>query len=305
MRVIIWTVFLGLILKVGSAQACQGMTLHLSQPAPYFSSEGTNSGTFSVVVAGNTTAGACDYFLAFDYGSGSSFSTRALRLSGESWPYQLYKDAGSLYVLKRAADASSCSEVLCGNLASGSHYISQSLPYSMVIDYSNLWRRAGRYTETVRVTLYQGTVGSASEVASVYKTISFDSQKKYDLSLVPTGGGFDLNARDHVMNFPGMSTGMSRSADLILKYNSGAKIFAESTNGGRLRHVSQPDLISYEMRVNGVLVPITYWSQILSKNGTSPASGDVNPVVVTIGDITGKKKGQYKDTIRLTIQSNE
>ncbi len=297
--------FSAIVVSSQKAFSCTGLSLYLTQPSPYFSSDGPKTGTYNVVVSGNTTAGACPYFVTLDYGSGSSYSTRAFRLSGAEWPYQLYRDAGGLYVLKKVPDGTSCSDVLCGNLAAGSHNISQSQSYSIIIDDTNPWRKAGRYNENVKVTLYRGTPTSYTEIASVYKNISFDSFKKYDISVVATGSAFDLNKRDYKMMFHGMSTGMTRSADIILKYNAGATVYAASENGGKLKHAGQSDTIDYTMSINGVTVPISYWSQIMTKAGVSPASGDVNNVVVTIGNTSGKRKGQYKDTIQLTVQSNE
>ena len=55
---------------------------------------------------------------------------------------------------------------------------------------------------------------------SIDNVVNFDSFKKYDISVVATGSAFDINKRDYRMMFHGMSTGMSRSADIILKYNA-------------------------------------------------------------------------------------
>lgn len=144
MKTVALLIILGMVIfSSHQASACTGMGLYLTQPSPYFSSDGPKTGTYSVVVSGNTTGGACSYFVTLDYGSGSSYSTRAFRLSGAEWPYQLYRDAGGLYVLKKVPDATSCSDVLCGNLAAGSHNISQSQSYSIIIMMRILGEKLG------------------------------------------------------------------------------------------------------------------------------------------------------------------
>lgn len=298
-------IFMGTFFLSKKSEACLFMGLSLSQPNYYSQTGGTMTDTFNVIVSANTVLDDCNYFLTFDYGAASSFSSRAMVKGSFTWPYQLYKDSGATQVLKRVPDASSCSDMLCGNLPQGSFYQTRSNPYTIVIDESNLWRSAGTYRDSVVVRLYRGTPTSYSYVGSATMNLTFDSRTKFDLSVVPTGSAFNLNQTSYLMKFPGMTTGMQKTADIILKYNAGAKLFAWSSNGGKLKHVSENDTIDYTFNLNGTNISIPWWTQVATKTGTSPASGSVNPVVITIGNTAGKAKGTYKDTINLVVQSNE
>ncbi len=295
----------GMIFFAEKGKGCTLMSLYLSQPNYYSQTGGTMIDSFNVIVSANTTQSQCNYFLTFDYGSSSSFESRSLKKGAYTWPYQVYKDSGGSQILKSFPDGANCSNFICGTLAKGSFYQTASNPYSIVIDDSNLWRSAGTYRDSLIVRLYSGTPGSYTYVASATMNLTFDSRTKFDLSVVPTGGSFNLNQTSYLMKFPGMTTGMQRTADIILKYNAGAKLFAWSSNGGKLKHVNETDMIDYTFNLNGSNISIPWWTQVASKTGTSPASGSVNPVVITIGNTSGKAQGTYKDTINLVVQSNE
>lgn len=302
-----WMMFiLAFFLYGESLFACSDMGFHLTQPAPYFQTGGPMGDTFSLVVNGNTTQGACNYFLTFDYGTSNSYTNRSLKYAGHVWPYQLSSDAAGLSVLKQFPEASSCGDVICGKLQGNNYYNTASHNYTLRIDASNDWRAAGTYQDTVTIRLYRGPVANPTLVTSKTLSLTFGSHKKADISIVSSGGAFDLTKTNHTINFSGgLSTGAQGTADVILKYNAGYSLFAWSDNGGKLKQVGGTDTIDYTFKINGTVHAIPWWTPIGSQNGTSPVSGLVNPVVITIGNTSGKSQGVYQDTINFTIQSNE
>lgn len=305
MKLAAYTLIFGLLIVVRSP-ACSDMGLSLSQPSPYFQSGGTMKDTFNVTVFGNSTQGACNYFLTFDYGSSNSFTNRSVKKGSDVWPYQITADTAGLQILKRFPDVNSCNDVICDKLQGNVHYNTKTSSYTVGFDASNDWRSAGDYTETVTVRLYQGNTSNYTLRDSKTFLLTFGSHKKADLSVVSSGGSFDLAKTTHTINFGNnLTSGAQGTADLILKYNSGFKLFASSDNGGKLKQVNGTDTIDYTFKVNGTTFSIPWWTPITSQTGTSPASGLVNPITIIIGNTTGKAQGSYTDTINLTIQTNQ
>ena len=308
MRYLIFSLLQILILPFAHAQGgnCANLSMYLTQPSHYMQSGSPTSAEFSVVVSANTMPGGCDYFLTFDYGSSSSFSSRSMKFSTFTWPYQLSKDASGLQVLKSFPDVSSCGDVICDSLPANSTYITKTNKYTLTIDNSNDWRRAGIYYDTVTIRLYRGTPGSYTLRDTKTMNLTYQAHKRADISVVPTGSNFNLNQTSHTLNFgSGMSTGMQRTADIILKYNAGCLLFGWSENGGKLKHSSLPDTINYTFNLNGTDISIPWWTQLATKSGASPVNGSINPVKITIGNTNGKANGIYRDTINLVVQSAE
>lgn len=306
MKKITALLFIAVFFKLPSSWACLLPSFYLSNPSPYFQIGGTMTDTFSVVVSANTTLGPCNYFVTFDYGSSNSYTNRSVKMGSTSWPYQISRDVSGLQVLKKKPEATSCSDVLCGTLPGGSFYQTQSQNFTVLIDDTNNWRTAGTYNETVTVGLYLGTVANSVLVASRTLALTAQSHKRADVSVVSSGGSFDLNKTIYTMNFAnGLTTGATGSADVVIKYNAGYSLFASSQNAGKLKQASGNDTIDYTFAINGITYAIPYWTQIGTQSGTSPVSGKVNPVVITIGNTAGKAEGTYSDTINLTIQTNQ
>ncbi len=288
------------------ASACSSMGLILAQPAPYFQTGGTMKDTFNVTVFGNTTQGACNYFLTFDYGSSNSYTNRSVKKGSDVWPYQISADNAGLQILKKFPDVNSCSDVICDKLQGNTFYNTKTSSYTVAFNTANDWRSAGTYLDTVTVRLYQGNISNYTLVASQAFLLTFGSPKKADLSVVSSGGAFDLSKTTHTINFGNnLTTGAQGTADLIVKYNSGYNLYAWSDNGGKLKQVNGTDTIDYTFKINGTTYAIPWWTQIATQTGTSPASGLVNPVTIIIGNTSGKAQGSYSDTINLTIQSSQ
>lgn len=306
MKWVLTVLFFAFFLNISKANGCSSMGFYLNQPSPYFQTGGNMTETFNLVVNGNTTNGVCNYFLTFDYGSSNSYTNRSMKYSGNIWPYQLSADNAGLSILKQFPDANSCSDVICGKLQGSNPYNTASHNYTIRIDSTNDWRAAGMYTDTVTIRLYQGPVANPTLRASQTLLLRFESHRKADIAIVASGGVFDLSKTNYTINMSGgLTAGAQGAADVILKYNSGYSLFAWSDNGGKLKQVGGSDTIDYTFKINGTIYPIPWWTQIGYQSGASPASGQVNPVVITIGNTTGKAQGSYSDTINFTIQSNQ
>lgn len=290
------------------AAPCVNMSLNLV-PTNYYSTT-AGSLTFGTRVQANTNNDGCNYFITFDYGSATTFSSRSLKLGGSGWPYQIAKDSSGMQILKQFPDVSSCSDVICDSLPAGDNNASKNNSYQFIIDSSNLWRAAGSYSENYTLRLYRGTPTSYQLVDQKTMNVTFAAAKRADISVVESGGQFDLADTTQLMNFgSGMTSGIQRQADIILKYNAGCNLYASSANNGSMKHTSQNQFVSYTFSLAGSTVSLTGSSSnpklISNKSGVSPANGTILPVVVTTGSTVGKQPGTYTDTITLTVQTNQ
>ena len=287
--------------------ACDNMKISLV-PTNY-NTNTTATVAFTVRVDAITNDGGCDYFIAIGYGSSSSYNTRSVKFGSYSWPYQIAKDAGGTQIIKYAPDFSSCSDVLCDSFPTASGNNTKNSTYQFILDSSNQWRKSGSYSDNYTLRLYKGTPSSYTLEDQATMNVTFTAPKKTDIALVDSGASFNVADTTQTMNFGNMSAGTQRTSDLIVKYNAGCTLLASSQNNGSMKHTTQNQLIAYTMVINGFTINLAGTSgsprSILSGSGVSPADGDVNPIVVTVGSVAGKSPGTYTDTITFTVQSNE
>jgi hypothetical protein len=175
---------------------------------------------------------------------------------------------------------------------------------------SNPWRPQGFYLDSYVVTLYKGNpFGSYSFVSSNVILFQYQGAKRVDISIVPTGGNFDVSDTTELLNFGTLTTGATKSCDAVMKYNAGYILRASSANNGRLKHQTENEFIDYTATFDGVTFSLSNSAgnpvQVDRVLGQSPASGTRIPISVTIGNVANKRGGQYNDTITLTVQSAE
>lgn len=294
--------------KLFAQAACVNMQLQVNQTAFDLVSSQTVNPT--LVVKANTNPGGCDFFITFDYGQGSSFSSRALRSAGNNWPFQISKNSSGSQIIKRVGDISSVNDVISGTLAAGSNDRQVSVNYWAILDMSNPWLPRGDYEDNFTVTLYRGTpFGSNVWISSNSVRFRYRSGSRVDISLVPTGGTFNVSDTTETLNFGVLTTGATRSADAVIKYNGGYVLKASSQNNGRLKHATENEFIDYSASFNGSVFNLSGSSgnpvEIIRELGQGPANGKRIPIGVTIGNVAGKRGGQYADTITLTVTSVE
>ncbi len=295
-------------MKAYSQAACTNMQMQINQTSfDLFSSQSVNP---TIVVKANTNPGGCDFFITFGYGLATSAQSRNLRSGFNTWPFQLSKDAGGMQILKRIPDVSSTNEVITGTLIGGSNDRQLAVNYWGILDMSNPWLPKGNYEDTYIVTLYRGSPFGSYSLISI-GTIRFfwASRGRVDISLVPTGGTFNISDTVETMNFGGLTAGATRTSDAVIKYNAGYILKASSANNGRIKHETENEYIDYTAKFNGSVFSLSNTSgnpvQIERRLGEGPASGQRVPIEVTIGSVAGKRGGNYSDTITLTVQSAE
>lgn len=290
-----------------ASAACVNMQLQIPQTA--YDLTNNPSVSPAITVKANTNPGGCQFFLTVDYGSASSYSSRALSYANETWPLRLSKDITGLKIIKAINDVNSQNDILEGVLASGSNDRQSSLNFYAALDLSNPWRKFGNYSGQFTVRLYRGTINDYTYIDSRTMQFSYNNVKRVDISIVPTSGSFDISDTLETLNFGQLSKGQTRSCNAILKYNAGFMLFASSENNGRLKHTLHNEHIEYTATFSGITASLSGSAgspvRLDRVIGVSPASGRVVPIQIIIGEVAGKRAGAYSDTIRLTVQSAE
>lgn len=286
---------------------CSNMRLQPTTTVYNFSSGYTVNP--SVVVKANTNPGSCNFFLTVSYGGGGSFSNRRLVNGANTWPVRITKDATGTNHLKTLTQATSNNDVVTGflpALASNDTQVTVNFWAELLDVYTS--RPSGYHSDSFVVSLYKGTLSSYSLQGTYNLTLGINSAKTVDISIVPTGGAFNIADNSEVLNFGQLSQGTTRSADVILKYNAGYILKASSANNSRLKHALLNSYVPYTITFAGSMVNLTNSAAmpvtINQGSGTSPANGTIFNTVVTIGSVpSNQSNGNYTDTITLTVQS--
>lgn len=290
-----------------SADECTNMQLQPTNTVYNFTSGYTVNP--SVVVKANTNPGGCNFFLTVSYGGGGSFANRRLFFAGNPWPVRITKDSAGTNHLKTLAQATSNNDIVPGVLPAFSGSDTQ-VTVNFWAELLNVYasRPAGYYADSFVVSLYKGTLASNSLQGTFNLTLGVNAVKTVDISIVPTGGSFNLADTTEVLNFGQLLQGTTRSADVILKYNAGYILKASSLNNSRLKHATLNSYVPYTITFAGSTVNLTNSAvtpvTINQGTGTSPANGTIYNTVVTIGNFpSNQSNGSYADTITLTVQS--
>lgn len=257
-------------------------------------------------VSRNNEKKGCGYFVTVDYGTAASFSARHLDgPSGAELPVQIYADVSRTRILKNLADAASTQDVLSGVFPEDSGGNTADLVYRPFLQ-PQFYLRFGLYSQTYQVRLYQGTLADFKLEKTRSFTLVYTQQKRVDLSLVDTGGAFDLADTSQTLDFGTLTAGAIRACDLVLQYNAGYQLSLTSQNGGKLKGPGPTATIDYTLSVAGVARDLSSGPLALAPvTGVSPPGGSRLPVQVTIGSLAGKGSGVYQDTITLTVTSVE
>lgn len=292
-----------------AADDCNNIQLQAQQTA--FDLTTNPNITSNMIVKADTRSKGCSFFVTFDYGLSPNYASRSLKYwLTYTWPFQLYKDSGNTQVLKNFPQVNDLNDVLSGSLPDkGGNDAQISMPYWVTVDMSAPWRQQGTYSEWITATLYKGTLSKYEFVRSVTVAFYMNAPKRVDISVVPSGGSFNIADTTETMDFGTLATGTTRSCDVIVKYNAGYILYASSQNNGRLKHETAAAYIPYTATIGGTTVNLSSSAsnpvQVKRELGSSPSSGKILPTSVTIGNYTQDQSGNYNDIITLTVQSAE
>lgn len=298
-----------------ASSSCQ-LGLSLANVALNWSASlGTQQITFTVT---RRNSQACSYVVVFSKSAGTTDYNRRMTAARGALRYQLYKDAALTNTLKDQPDVTSANDAIVGSFSAGQG-LSQTQTFYLQIPYSLATtpslKPPGLYVDNLVVSVFGGAIGSlVSPDATAHLGVATTVPRDIELSLVPSGGGFDPNSTAQTLDFGTLAQGMARSLDLRVLSNAGYVVTFSSQNNGNLvlsgSGGQDPSTrVPYRVTVNSA-------AQNLAGSATNPVpvatgwgqtttSGIVNPVLITIGDVSGKVAGRYSDNITVTVATTE
>lgn len=247
----------------------------------------------------------CPFFVTFSRGSQGAGQRRAALFGSEALDYQIYHSLEDRTVLKPLPDANA-NEVLRGVFAPGETV--KQLSYTIAVPPEQV-KPAGRYSDVLEITAFQGTPDHFLEKDSRTITFSIQVEEVAELSMVGSGAPFDPSHRARNLDFDRLAKGTSKGFDLRVRSNAGYDVVMESESGGVMKNID-PQVsseIPYSLYLGGSRVNLRGGRQIgLSRaNRMTGAGGDQHAVEVVIGETRGAVAGVYRDNITVTVISNQ
>lgn len=246
-----------------------------------------------------------EFFITIDGGQyGTVHSRRVEDWEGKGTGYSIYKDQTNKVIIKDTSSATDNTEVLNGKFTKSSQ--KKSLTYYIGMD-KNIYPTAGYFSDTIKVTLYSGTLSNYTLVQSINIQIAIQVQNDIALSIVPKDSSFDAAKTDLTIDFGELTSGLQREADIIVKSNLNYKIDLSSSNGGSLKLVNtwSDKEVPYSLKVNNSEVNLVPWQSVtVLQGGATGSTGNRARLLFTIQDFWDVSDGDYEDTIRVTISSN-
>jgi spore coat protein U-like protein len=272
--------------------------------------ETSSTQNFTVRVQNKPPNPAGSYFVTFSPGQSGDFASRqASDGLGNYLIFQIYDSLNptNRNVLKDLTGSPTSSEVISGT------YLTQNPPQNFnhtfyVVIPGNQAPAAGTYTDTLAMSLYQGTIGSYvfGETKTVPISFTVPSLTILKMSRVPDGSAFDELSLSLNLNFGTVFLGASQAADLIVRSNVTYTVEATSTNGGRMKDLIGSDTVPYTFKVgtNTVTLPAGTPAVLASGAGPTPIEGTIYDLSFTIGDFATAAPGDYADTVSFTVTAN-
>lgn len=266
-----------------------------------------------------STTDACTYSLGFTRGNATSYTNRRAANGSALLHYQLYQNSGLTNVLKDDTDVSSVStEVVQGGFQSGPTPISQTVVYYFEIPYNLATTpslvSSGTFTDSFTINLYEtGTLPLGVPVATRTVIVNITVPKMIALSLVDSGGNFQVGQLARNVSIPTLTEGAIASMDLRVRTNAGFSVDFSSLNNGYLKHTNpaKSSLVPYRLFVNGGALNLSSSNTIpvvgLLGVGSTSLSGLGYPLKVVIGNVSGAGvlAGPHSDTVTITATTTE
>jgi hypothetical protein len=250
--------------------------------------DGVSASVVFTVEAVNQSAEPCNLSLAI--ASAGSSSTRYFRMGAEKLRYVVENTDGDDY--ENDIDE-----------PRGYHSLAGGVGKTKVITVkvkapSGLIAPAGNYDNILSLKLYRAGGSGLGTVRTV--TANALVEERAQVNIAGASGSWGAWSVDE-LDFNTLNTGEMRSARVQVRATTGVTIQVASQNKGKLKHNTLAAVVPYALKLNNVTMILdpgpgeTDVSPPVSLDGTS------YPMVVTIGDVSGRPSGTYKDLLTITV----
>lgn len=269
--------------------------------------------TFSFQVQGEATGATCEYFVALSTGQSGNFNQRTLSAHTNILNYNAYTDRGKSSILKAYPTATQ-SEVITGSFPlSLSLTQTNSHEFFWTINPQQVVPASGAIFEDKHLTLslYSGQLLSSPTLVAT-KTIDFHARvdSSVDVSLVESGRPFDISETTQRVDFGTLESGEQRGFDVVVRSNNSYTVTMQSQNRQLLVHQRAPsvaDTVAYSVILNGSGIDLSTGAavQVITGNGTTPATGASFPIEFVVGTLLGTEiAGTYSDVINVEVSAH-
>lgn len=273
----------------------------------YYAGQNYNDDTgFEIIqtITVSHTGPAEDFFITMSGGNnGTPENRRVIDWQGYTVDYFLYNNPTDKTVIKDLTSNPSSNEVLTGTFPKGRSTMNVNYYYAVP---AGVFPPSGYFSDTFAISLYSGTVANYILKESVNVQVSIQVPNMISISLVPEGSPYNISSTELTFDFGVLTSGLIRSADLIVKSNLSYFVNFTSANGGVLKRTDQWEIseIPYTLSVNGSPVIMQPWQAVTVLQGspTGP-TGSRNNIDVVIGDFWDVSTGTFEDQITITISS--
>lgn len=277
------------------------------QSVNYYTGQNYNDDTGFEVIQTITVSHygpAEDFFITISGGSnGTPENRRAADWQGNMVEYFLYNNPADKTIIKDLSSNPSSDEVLTGSFPKGKSTLDINYYYAVP---AGVFPSAGYFSDTFTITIYSGTLANYILKESVNVQVSAQVPNIISISLVPEGSAYNVSSTDLTFDFGVLTSGLIRSADLIVKSNLPYFVNFTSANGGVLKRTDQWENseIPYTCSVNSSPVVLMPWQSVTVLQGApTSAAGLRNTIDVVIGDFWDVTSGTFEDQITITISS--
>jgi spore coat protein U-like protein len=241
-------------------------------------------------------ASSCGFYVTASAGSSGSYLQRRLDGAGLSLAYNLYADASLARPLRDGVGAAGG---LVGAYAQHDPEL-KTLTYYFDVPPGQT-AEPGEAADAIDLKLYDD---SDRLVQSVRVTHRARVAAAADLSIVPTGAGFDPSRLSHAVSFGELAPGKRADFDLRVRGNNGFSVTMQSAGGGALRPTAAgaTGSVPYTLSVGGATIPLAGGGAVpvaASAIGTD-AEGLRFPVAIVIGAVE-VEAGTYADTVTVVV----
>jgi len=278
---------------------------YISTPS-YNSVEYSPATGFSVALTisvGHGLGSAEPFFVTFGGGLNGTVGARLQSIaSGSTCPYWLYADAGGSAVLSDLANGAQADQVLSGTLAADVNTLSLTFYYVIPAE---LYPPMGFYSDTVSISLYDGTLAAHSDTPNNSQNIQFLATVNgaVSLSVVDPGGAFDASVYNATLAFGYLTPRQRLGVDLIVRANKTYTLSLTSQHQWIMTRtdILNADAVPYTCEVNGALQSVASGTVDLGGASYTSLEGDRYSAVFVIGDFWDLTAGTYSDTITITV----
>jgi hypothetical protein len=165
---------------------------------------------------------------------------------------------------------------------------------------------AGTYNDLLKLRLYRNTGGGPVAMGSdrtAAAAAAVEARAQVNIAGASSSSWpFGVDRID----FSTLTNGETRSAIVQVRATSPVKIAVASQNHGKMKHkvLTADTGVLYSMRLDGALLNLSSGAAELLRTPAVSLDGANYPMLLQVGDVSGRPAGDYKDLLTISVSPN-